>query len=80
MRDDIEVRMCSRINMLNENIGVDKLEIYTFASPEHRLMSAEWCADQTVIAFSVFSICIRMCTYIVVFELICTINYYSAGV
>ena len=47
---------------------------YTFTSPA-QTDSAEWCAEQTVIALGVFSIrmCIYMCTYIVVFELICTL-------
>ena len=45
---------------------------YTFTSPAHT-DSAEWCAEQTVIALGVFSIHIYMCTYIVVFELICTL-------
>ena len=30
VRDDIEVRMCSRLTVLNENIGVDELEIYIY--------------------------------------------------
>ena len=51
---------------------------YTFTSPV-QTDSAEWCAEQTVIALGVFSIHIYMCTYIVVFELICTF-YYSAGI
>ena len=45
---------------------------YTFTSPA-QTDSAEWCAQQTVIALGVFSIHIYMCTYIVVFELICTL-------
>ena len=45
---------------------------YTFTSPA-QTDSAEWCAEQTVIALGVFSIRIYMCTYIVVFELICTL-------
>ena len=45
---------------------------YTFTSPA-QTDSAEWCAEQTVMALDVFSIRIRMCTYIVVFELICTL-------
>ena len=45
---------------------------YTFTSPA-QTDSAEWCAQQTVIALGVFSIRIYMCTYIVVFELICTL-------
>ena len=45
---------------------------YTFTSPA-QTDSAEWCAEQTVIALGVFSICIYMCTYIVVFELISTL-------
>ena len=46
---------------------------YTFTSPA-QTDSAEWCAEQTVIALDVFSIRICMCTYIiVVFELICTL-------
>ena len=45
---------------------------YTFTSPA-QTDSAEWCAEQTVIALGVFSIHIYMCTYIVVFELICTL-------
>ena len=45
---------------------------YTFTSPA-QTDSAEWCAEQTVIALGVFSINIYMCTYIVVFELICTL-------
>ena len=44
----------------------------TFTSPA-QTDSAEWCAQQTVIALGVFSIHIYMCTYIVVFELICTL-------
>ena len=51
---------------------------YTFTSPA-QTDSAELCAEQTVIALGVFSINIYMCTYIVVFELICTF-YYSAGI
>ena len=49
---------------------------YTFTSPA-QTDSAEWCAEQTVIALGVFSIRICMYVYIVVFELICTliINY-----
>ena len=43
---------------------------YTFTSPA-QTDSAEWCGEQTVIALGVFSIRIYMCTYIVVFELIC---------
>ena len=45
---------------------------YTFTSPA-QTDSAEWCAEQTVIALGVFSIRIYMCTCIVVFELICTL-------
>ena len=30
VRDDIEVRMCSGLTVLNENIGVDELEIYIY--------------------------------------------------
>ena len=30
VRDDIEVRMCSGLNVLNENLGVDELEIYIY--------------------------------------------------
>ena len=59
---------------------------YIFTSPA-QTDSAEWCAKQTVIALGVlsisvvfgfiyivvFSIHIYMCTYIVVFELICTL-------
>ena len=45
---------------------------YTFTSPA-QTDSAEWCAEQTVIALGLFSINIYMCTYIVVFELICTL-------
>ena len=42
---------------------------YTFTSPA-QTDSAEWCAEQTVIALGVFSIRIYMCTSILVFELI----------
>ena len=45
---------------------------YTFTSPA-QTDSAEWCAEQIVIVLGVFSIHIYMCTYIVVFELICTL-------
>ena len=45
---------------------------YTFTSPA-QTDSAEWCAEQTVIALGVFSIRICMCTYIVVLEFICTL-------
>ena len=45
---------------------------YTFTSPA-QTDSAEWCAEQTVIALGVFSIRIYMCTYIVVFEVIGTL-------
>ena len=45
---------------------------YTFTSPA-QTDSAEWCVEQTVIALGVFSTSIYMCTYIVVFELICTL-------
>ena len=46
---------------------------YSFTSPA-QTDSAEWCAEQTEIALGVFSIHIYMCTYIVVFELICTLT------
>ena len=46
---------------------------YTFTSPA-QTDSAEWCAEQTVVALGVFSIRIYMRTYIVVFELIWTLT------
>ena len=39
---------------------------YTFTSPA-QTDSAEWCAEQTVIALGVFSIRIILCTSIVVY-------------
>ena len=45
---------------------------YTFTSPT-QTDSAEWCAEQTVIALGVFSICVA--TYIVFGSLMCYIIY-----